>query len=66
MRRLGTPATGDSFGIMAEQIVRAQIGALVFAFKPGASTPSDFFSAAPTSPGGTSLASDFFIGEIIP
>ncbi len=59
----GTTAAGDSFGIIAEQIVRAKMGAVAFKLTAGARTPADFFVAGATAPGPTGLASDFSIGE---
>ncbi|MEQ1862430.1 MAG: hypothetical protein ABMA13_21130 [Chthoniobacteraceae bacterium] len=60
---LGTSGAGDMFGIVAERIGKAKVGARTFAFTKGA-TPEAFF-AAPTGPGATGLASDFFIREIV-
>ncbi len=63
---LGTAGAGDSFGIVAERIVKAQIGAVKFAFISPTigATNRDAFGAAPTGPGATGLVSDFFLREI--
>ena len=61
---LGSDRLNDTYGIVAEQILKAQIGAVKFAFTKGQRTPTDAFAAAPTGPGATGLASDFFIREI--
>ena len=61
---LGTPDGGDHFGIVAEQIGKAQIGAIKYAFKP---ITSDFFAAAPTGPGKGAFpfeTFDFYIREL--
>ena len=52
---LGTAAAGDSFGIVAEQIGKAQIGTRKFVFDKGERDAADAFAAAPTG--------DFFIRE---
>lgn len=51
---------------MAERIVKAQIGAVKFAFIAPTTTATnrDAFAAAPTGPGANGLNSDFFIREI--
>jgi hypothetical protein len=61
---LGTPDGGDHFGIVAEQIGKAQIGAIKYAFKP---IVKDFFAAAPTGPGKGAFPFDkfdFYIREL--
>lgn len=54
---LGTFASGDSFGIVAEQIGRAKVGAVTLPFKKGPHTVGDFFTIGATG--------DFAIGESI-
>ncbi len=61
----GSTAAGDTFGIVAEQIVKVQIGKVKFALNPGERDAADVFALAPTGPGTTGLASDFFLREII-
>ncbi len=63
---LGSTGAGDSFGIVAERIVKAQIGAVKFAFIAPitGATNRDAFAAAPTVPGASGLASDFLLREI--
>ena len=61
---LGTAASGDSFGIVAEQIGKAKIGARKFVFDKGERDAADAFAAAPTGPGASGLVSDFFLREI--
>ncbi len=61
---LGSTAGGDSFGIVAEQILKAKIGTVVLKFDKGERDAADAFALAPTGPGATALASDFFIREI--
>jgi hypothetical protein len=61
---LGTPATGDHFGIVAEVIGKAKIGSVSYGFKP---TTNELFAAAPTGPGkGLSPFEtfDFYIREL--
>ncbi len=65
---LGSAAGGDTFGIVAEQIGKAQIGAVKFKFILGpdtATTAPDVFTIGPTGPGATGLLSDFFLREIV-
>ncbi|MEQ1862433.1 MAG: hypothetical protein ABMA13_21150 [Chthoniobacteraceae bacterium] len=64
---LGSAAVGDSFGIVAEQIGKAKIGARTFVFDKGERDAADSFAAAPTGPGPApdNAASDFFIREIV-
>ncbi|MGB8167133.1 MAG: Calx-beta domain-containing protein [Chthoniobacteraceae bacterium] len=64
---LGSTVVGDSFGIVAEVIGKAQIGARIFAFTKGERTPTDAFAAAPTGPGPApdNAVSDFFLREIV-
>jgi hypothetical protein len=59
----GSAGSGDSFGIVAEQIGTAAIGRTVLAFQSGAHTVTDFFEVGKTGPGPTGAASDFVIGE---
>jgi autotransporter-associated beta strand protein len=54
---LGTLAGGDSFGIVAEQIGRAKVGAVTLPFKKGPHTAADLFAIGATG--------DFAIGESI-
>ncbi len=63
---LGSAAANDAFGIVAEQITRAKIGARIFALNPGERDVLDNLAAAPTGPGpvGGSLVSDFFLREL--
>lgn len=60
----GSTMAGDSFGIVAEQIGAAKVGAAIFKFTKGPRNVADFFFAAPTGPGPTGLNFDFAIGEI--
>ncbi|HEV7402118.1 MAG TPA: autotransporter-associated beta strand repeat-containing protein [Chthoniobacteraceae bacterium] len=53
----GTLAGGDSFGIVAEQIGRAKVGAVTLPFKRGSRTAGDFFAIGATG--------DFAIGESV-
>jgi autotransporter-associated beta strand protein len=65
---LGSTASGDSFGIVAEQILKAKIGAVKFVFVKGpdtATTDPDVFAIAPTAPGVLGLPFDFFLREIV-
>ena len=61
----GTDTYGDWFDQnLAEQIGKAQIGAIKYAFKP---ITSDFFAAAPTGPGKGAFpfeTFDFYIREL--
>ncbi|MEQ1862432.1 MAG: hypothetical protein ABMA13_21145 [Chthoniobacteraceae bacterium] len=63
---LGSTTAGDSFGIVAEQIGKAKVGARTFVFDKGERDAADDFAAAPTGPGPApdNAASDFFIREI--
>ncbi len=63
----GSAAAGDSFGIVAEQIGKAQIGAVKFKFDKGERDAADAFAAAPTGPGPApdNATSDFFLREIV-
>ena len=58
----GTASAGDSFGIVAEQIVKAKITGTALAFTGGERSPGDFFFAGTTGPG-PGGATDFGIGE---
>ncbi len=59
---LGTAASsGDHFGIVAQVIGKAKIGARTFAFQP---TTKESFAAAPTGAGVSALPFDFYIREI--
>lgn len=62
----GTPATGDSFGIVAEQINAAKIGAATLKLDKGQRDPGDRFAIAPTGPGIGSPTPmfDFYLQEI--
>jgi len=62
---LGSAAAGDAFGLVAEQITAAKIGAFSLALTKGARHAADTFLAAPTRPGATGLDSDFIIREIV-
>ena len=62
---LGTPADGDHYGIVAQQIGKAQIGSVKYAFKP---TSNENFAAAPTGPGKGNFpfdTFDFYIRELL-
>lgn len=60
------PAAGvDRFGIVAEQIGKAQIGVVKFKFDKGERDAADAFAATPTSPGAGVLTFDFFLREIV-
>jgi hypothetical protein len=59
----GSSASGDSFGIMAEEIVKARIGGLLLPLTSGEHSPGDFFALGDTGPGPTGIATDFVIGE---
>jgi len=63
---LGSTAAGDSFGIVAEQILKAKIGKRTFRFDPGERDLADAFALAPTGPGPApdNATSDFFLREI--
>ena len=63
---LGSVAIGDTFGIVAEQILKAKIGARTFTFDPGERDLADAFPAGPTGPGAgpDNAVNDFFIREI--
>jgi autotransporter-associated beta strand protein len=61
---LGTAASNDNFGIVAEQILKAKIGSVVFKLNPGERDAADAFALAPTGPGPNQLTSDFFLREI--
>jgi hypothetical protein len=63
---LGSTASGDSFGIVAEQIIKAKIGARIFKFDKGERDLADAFALAPTGPGPApdNGVSDFFLREI--
>jgi len=61
---VGSAATNDTFGIVAEQIGKAKIGAVSFKFDQGERDAGDAFAIGPTGPGATGLVSDFFIREI--
>jgi hypothetical protein len=63
---LGSAAAGDSFGIVAEQIGSAKVGARVFKFDKGERDTADAFAVAPTGPGAgtTPLPFDFYIREV--
>jgi hypothetical protein len=64
---LGSAAVGDSFGIVAEQILKAKIGTRTFQFDKGERDLADAFATAPTGPGPMpdDATSDFFIREIV-
>ncbi len=62
---LGTPDDGDHYGIVAQQIGKAQIGSVKYAFKP---TSNENFAAAPTGPGKGTFpfdTFDFYIRELV-
>ena len=59
----GTSAAGDSFGIVAEQIKKANISGTALAFTSGPRSPGDFFFVGTTGPG-PGGATDFGIGEV--
>jgi hypothetical protein len=63
---LGTTTAGDSFGIVAEQILSAKVGARTFKFDRGERDVTDAFALSPTGPGPApdNAASDFFLREI--
>lgn len=61
---IGSTKAGDSFGIVAEQILKAKIGTRTFVFDKGERDAADAFAAAPTGSGATGLASDFFLREV--
>jgi hypothetical protein len=63
---LGSATSGDSFGIVAEQIGSAKIGARLFKFDKGERDAADAFASAPTGPGAgsTPLPFDFYIREV--
>ena len=61
---LGTPASGDHFGIVAQQIGKAKIGTISYAFK---ANTKESFAAAPTGPGMGAFpfsAFDFYLHEV--
>ena len=61
---LGTPASGDHFGIVAQQIGKAKIGTIFYAFK---ANTKESFAAAPTGPGMGAFpfsAFDFYLHEV--
>lgn len=61
---LGTPASGDHFGIVAQQIGKAKIGTISYAFK---ANTKESFAAAPTGPGMGVFpfdAFDFYLHEV--
>lgn len=64
---LGTPAHGDHFGIVAEQIGSAKVGAVKLKFTKGPRTATDAFAIAPTFPGLVTpiLPFDFYLREIV-
>jgi autotransporter-associated beta strand protein len=63
---LGSTTAGDSFGIVAEQILRAKIGARTLKFTKGERSATDAFAIGVTGPGPApdNALSDFFIREI--
>lgn len=63
----GSTTIGDSFGIVAEQIGKAKIGAATLKLTKGQRSPTDFFALAITGPGPApdNAASDFFLREIV-
>lgn len=64
---LGTPAGGDHFGIVAEEIGVAKIGTVKLKLTKGQRTATDFFAIAHTFPGlgNPALPFDFYLREII-
>jgi autotransporter-associated beta strand protein len=60
----GSTGSGDSFGIVAEQINRAKVGKATFKFDKGERDAADAFALASTGPGATGLPSDFFLREV--
>ncbi len=61
---LGTPASGDHFGIVAQQIGKAKIGTVSYAFK---ANTKESFAAAPTGPGMGAFpfsTFDFYLHEV--
>lgn len=61
----GSAASGDSFGIVAEQIGKALVGKVKLPFQKGPGTPNDAFFIAPTFPGFGGGFSDFSIREVV-
>ena len=62
---LGTADDGDHYGIVAQQIGKAQIGSVKYAFKP---TSNENFAIAPTGPGKGTFpfdTFDFYIRELV-
>ena len=60
----GSTGSGDNFGIAAEQIKQAKVGKITFKLDKGERDAADAFALAPTGPGATGLASDFFLREV--
>ena len=61
----GSTASGDHFGIVAEQIGKVKIGTISYAFKP---VTKESFAAAPTRPGKGAFPFDkfdFYIRELV-
>ncbi len=63
----GTIAAGDSFGIVAEQIGKAKLGAATLKLDKGERDAADKFALAPTGPGPApdNATSDFFLRESV-
>lgn len=60
----GSTAPNDTFGIVAEQIVKGQVGKAVFKLDKGERDAADAFALASTGPDGSGLPSDLFLREI--
>ncbi|MGC3990803.1 MAG: autotransporter-associated beta strand repeat-containing protein [Chthoniobacteraceae bacterium] len=61
---LGSPASGDSFGIEAEQIISAKIAGHALKLTPGARDAQDVFALGFASPGPGAEPTDLYLREI--
>ena len=62
---LGSIASGDAFGVVTEQIIKAQFAGVSLPLVKGPGNAADAFALGPTGPGATGLTSDFFAREVI-
>jgi len=61
---LGSPASGDAFGIEAEQIIAAKIAGHTLKLTPGANNSQDVFALGFASPGPGAEPTDLYLREI--
>jgi hypothetical protein len=59
----GTAGDGDTFGIVAQQLGKAQFGDIIINFKHGIRNQNDFVMLGTTGPGATGIPRDFTIRE---